>query len=92
MDFAWVEGLAVKVERFEQAHDLPDGQLVTDANGELWEVRHGSGQHHTVLSSVGADEQAVMIKAAGETHVYGDEAPLPWSTVKVVPRRAGAVQ
>lgn len=75
----------MKVERFEQAHQLADGQLITDAAGALWKVCHGSGKEHTVLCGVGGDEQARIIKAAGETQVYGDEAPLPWVTVKVVP-------
>lgn len=76
----------MKVERFEQAHELTDGQLVTDAAGELWKI---TKYHDETWLMHFSDEYAFTVKSDGGTHAHGGDAPLPWSTVKVVPDRVG---
>ena len=82
----------MKVERFEQAHQLAEGQLVLDNNQNLWKVhkflyRDGpyKGRADTWLVDFAGDEYPFTVKLDGETYALGEDAPLPWVTVKVVP-------
>lgn len=81
----------MRVERFEQAHQLADGQLITDAAGYLWKIHKydtGGAAGETWLMHF-SDEYAFWVRPSGETHALGNDAPLPWTTVKVVPDADG---
>jgi hypothetical protein len=70
----------MKVERFADAHQLTDGQLITDADGNLWKVFRPEPGGRMWLY-----EQGDTGVSSFEATDPGDDAPLPWSTVKVVP-------
>lgn len=75
----------MRVERFEQAHQLAEGQLVIDAKGELWKAIHYLGD--VQLIGFEGVENAFIVDQSGQGRPLGpeDDAPLPWLTVKVVP-------
>lgn len=77
----------MKVERFEQAHQLADGQLVTDNGGNLWTVFRAEAGGRTWLYDVGSPGLSFEVSASGELIPGDDEASapsLPWRTVTII--------
>lgn len=66
----------MKIERWQDHDQLVEGQLVTDAAGNLWKI--AKFQDETWLLPY------VPFSSLG-TSALGDDAPFPLTVVKVVP-------
>lgn len=75
----------MKIETWQQCHELPEGQLVVDAEGEIWRVtRYEQLPGETWLSCF-SDEYATVISSEGGVHIDAETAKLPLEVVQVTP-------
>lgn len=73
----------MKIERWQQCHQLPKGQLVVDADGEIWRITKYKDE--TWLEHF-SDEYATVIKPDGTVpHQSTDNAKLSLTAVKTAP-------
>jgi hypothetical protein len=76
----------MKIETWQQCHELSKGQLVVDADGEVWRV--SKYEDETWLECF-SDEYATTIKPDGTVpRQTADDAKLPLTVVKTVPVEA----
>lgn len=78
----------MKIEQWQQCHQLSEGQLVIDADFEIWLVSKHDDE--TWLEPF-SDEYATIIRSDGDVRVDPETAKLPLTVLKTVPDDADTV-
>lgn len=72
----------MKIQQWQQCHELSKGQLVVDADFEVWRVSKHDDE--TWLEPF-SDEYATIVRSDGGVRVDSETAKLPLTVVKAVP-------